>query len=494
MLIKIVNFIIQIIFWYGLILMVLYILFAVSSQRVIKKYLRRTRYVNFYKLSESKYAPYISIIAPAYNESATVVDNVKSLLHLHYVNYEVVLVNDGSTDDTLEKLIREFSLVQVNFYFENKLPTKPVRGIYKSTINAYKNLIVVDKENGGKSDALNTGINLCSHDLIICMDTDSLVEHDALIRLIKPFLEQRDKKIIASGGVIRIANQCEVVEGRLVRVKMPEKGLAFYQLLEYLRAFLLGRVTWADWDGLLLISGAFGMFDKPTVIAAGGYSTNTVGEDLELVVRMRRFLRKKKIKYHVGFIPDPLCWTEVPSTARVFFRQRSRWTRGTIETIRDHIGLFFNPRYKVMGLFSFPYWVFYEWLAPIIEMTGIIVTIILILLNRINWPFFLLLFLSCYFFALIFTTFSVLTDMKYFRIYKEKTTIRRLLYYIFTEPLFYHPMVVLAGIKGNIDFLLGRKSWGRMTRKGFVKEGQVSESPYAQPVTAALRGSYKTRG
>ncbi|MCX7650164.1 MAG: glycosyltransferase family 2 protein [Flavobacteriales bacterium] len=490
MLIKIINFVIHIIFWYGLILMILYILFALSSHRSIKRYMRRTRFVNFYKLSESKYAPYISIIAPAYNESATVVDNVKSLLHLHYVNYEVVLVNDGSTDDTLEKLIREFSLKKIDFFFLPKIQTKAIRGIYKSTINAYRNLIVVDKENGGKSDALNTGINICSHDLIICMDTDGLVEHDALIRMTKPFLEQREKKIIASGGVIRIANQCEVVEGRLVKVHMPKKGLAFYQVLEYLRAFLLGRVAWANWDGLLLISGAFGMFDKATVVAAGGYSTKTVGEDLELVVRMRRYLRKKKIKYYVGFIPDPLCWTEVPSTARIFFRQRSRWTRGTIETIRDHIGLFFNPRYKVMGLFSFPYWFFYEWLAPIVETIGIVVTIILILLNRINWPFFLLLFLSCYFFALIFTTFSVLTDMKYFKIYKEKTTLRRLIYYIFTEPLLYHPMVTLSGIKGNIDFLLGRRSWGRMTRKGFATEGQ--KEPLSSLSPARVQ-TYNTR-
>lgn len=191
-----------------------------------------------------------------------------------------------------------------------------------------------------------------------------------MLKLIKPFLDS-EEKVIASGGIIRVANNCIIEDGRLVDIKLPDTFLARAQIIEYFRAFLMGRMAWSHLDGLLLISGAFGMFDKETVIEAGGYDASTVGEDMELLVRMRRMMREQKQKYRVGFVPDPLCWTEVPQSWKILHRQRNRWTRGTAETLYIHRKMLFNPKYKVLGMLSVPYWLFFEWMAPLIEFLGI---------------------------------------------------------------------------------------------------------------------------
>ncbi len=446
-----------------------YLILTIFSAVTLRKYLRKNSYVDYNSIVASPLAPSLSVIAPAYNESETIINNIRTLLSLYYNNYEVVVINDGSTDDSLEKIIEAYELEKVNYYFDYRLPCERIRGVYKSKNRSFKKLTVIDKSNGGKADSLNAGLNVCRNDLVVSIDADSIMESDALLKLVKPFMESKEKPVIGAGGVIRIANSCEISDGHIQKIILPKKFLPRAQVMEYTRAFLMGRMAWSELDGLLLISGALGMFDREIVIQAGGYSTKTVGEDMELVVRIRRYMTDKGLDYDVVYIPDPLCWTEVPSTVKVLARQRSRWTRGTMETLFKHRGLFFNRKYGKLGILGYPYWLAFEYLAPIVEFLGICWFIYLVIFDKLNWPFFLLLFGFVYFFAVSLSIWSVLFEEITFHKYEKRRDVLRLVGTAFLEPLFYHPMVMLMTIKGNIDKILTRNKWGKMERKGFGK-------------------------
>jgi cellulose synthase/poly-beta-1,6-N-acetylglucosamine synthase-like glycosyltransferase len=319
---------------------------GVYSAKEMIYYLRKNKFVDYRNILASPFAPSLSILAPAYNEENTILENVKSLMSLHYNNFEVIIINDGSKDKTLETLIENFGLYKIPFAYNDKVSTKAVRGVYKSTIASWNKLVVVDKENGGKADAINVGINVSQYGIFACIDVDCIIEQDGLLKMIKPFLEHTESRVIATGGVVRIANSCDVEDGKISKVNLPDKFLPRVQVLEYFRAFLLGRMAWSRLDGLLLISGAFGFFDKEIAIIVGGYNHATVGEDMELTVRMRKYMEQQNKKYLVPFIPDPLCWTEAPESSKILSRQRNRWARGTIETLLMHKDIFFNPKYR----------------------------------------------------------------------------------------------------------------------------------------------------
>ena len=295
------------IFLYSVTLLLSYVLIGLYSIGETKKHIRKNAFTDFRILAASVHAPSVSILAPAYNEGLNIVENVRSLLSIYYANLEVIIINDGSKDDSLPKLLEAYDLVKIDFFVNEQIPTKKVRGVYKSRNSIYHKLIVVDKENGGKADALNVGINISSNHYLVCIDVDCVLEQDALLKMVKPFLEQTDKRVIASGGVVRIANSCTIEEGRLVKVKLANDYLPQIQILEYIRAFILGRMAWTRLNGLMLISGAFGAFDKEIAIKCGGYNHKTVGEDMELVVRMRRYMEEQGEEYIVTYIPDPLC-------------------------------------------------------------------------------------------------------------------------------------------------------------------------------------------
>lgn len=446
-----------------------YLMLTIFSAISLRKYLRKNSYVDYNSIVSSPLAPSLSVIAPAFNESRTIIDNIRTLLSLYYNNYEVVVVNDGSTDDSLEKMIEHYQLEKVNYYFDYRLPCKRIRGVYKSENRSFKKLTVIDKANGGKADSLNAGLNVCRNALVVSIDADSIMEQDALLKMAKPFMEAKEKKVIGAGGVIRIANSCEISGGHINKINLPKQFLPRAQVMEYTRAFLMGRMAWSELDGLLLISGALGMFDREIVIQAGGYKTNTVGEDMEMVVRIRRYMTDNKLDYDVVYIPDPLCWTEVPSSLRVLARQRSRWTRGTMETLWTHRKLMFNRKYGKLGMLGYPYWLLFEYLAPIVEFLGILWFIFLAISGRLNWPFFFLLTGFVYFFAVSLSVWSVLFEEITFHKYEKRRDVFRLIVIAFLEPIFYHPLVMLMSIKGNIDKLLKRNSWGKMERKGFSK-------------------------
>jgi len=444
-----------------------YLILALISAIALRTYLRKNSFVDYNNIILAPLTPSISVIAPAFNEEKSIVDNIRALLSLYYNNFEVIVVNDGSTDNTFKTVLEAFDLERVNYFFDYRIPCERIRGVYKSKNRSFKKLTFIDKVNGGKADALNAGINISKNDLICSIDVDSIMEPDALLKMVKPFMEETDKKVIGTGGVIRIANSCQIENGQIKKIHLPEKFLPRAQVLEYTRAFLMARMAWGKLNGLLLISGALGMFDKEIVIKCGGYSTSTVGEDMELVVRMRRFMAEQKLKYQIIYIPDPLVWTEVPSTLKILGRQRNRWTRGTMETLFKHKILFMNPKYGIFGMLGYTYWLLFEWLAPIIEFLGLLYFVLLIIFGQPNWYFFLLLLAFVYTYAVALSTWALLFEEMTFHKYEKRREVLKLFLMALIEPIVYHPLTVSWSILGNIDYLRGVRSWGKMEREGF---------------------------
>lgn len=458
-------------FVYGSIIILLYVVTAIFAVVELSKYVSRNRRFDFNALLNFDSLPSVTIVAPAYNEERTIIQNITGLLNLKYNDCEIIVVNDGSKDNTLAKVIEFFDLVKTNVYYDMKIPTAEVRCIYKSRIKAFNHLTIVDKVNGGKADALNTGLNLAKKELFLALDVDCIIESDALLRMVKPFLEESKRECIATGSVIRVANSCEIVNGQISKINYPQNLWAKFQVLEYFRAFTLGRMAWKGINGLMIISGAFGMFNRRRALAVGGYNVNTVGEDLEIVVRMRRYMHDvEKKKYCVSFIPDPICWTEVPESAQILFRQRKRWTRGAIETIRLHKHVFFNPRYGVIGMISFPNLVLFEWLAPLIQFVGFGYVLFISIFGMINIQTSVILLFFVISFALMYSFFGVFYETYTYNKYRGTGYLLKAFLIAFFDTLFYQPLNMFFSIVGNYDAFLRKKNtnkWGDMTRKGF---------------------------
>ncbi|MBN3519129.1 glycosyltransferase family 2 protein [Algoriphagus lutimaris] len=448
---------------------IIYLTTMFLSALELRDHLRRNRFADYQDIITSPIAPGVSIVAPAFNEGQNIVQNAKSLISLHYGKFEVIIINDGSKDDTLQKLIDAFELVKTNYAYNYQIECKPVRGVYKSRNESFSKLLVIDKENGGKADALNAGINVASMEIISCIDVDCILSHESITRMVRPFMEETNRKVIAVGGAIGIANNCDVQDGTVTKYRIPNTLLGRFQVIEYFRAFLMGRMAWTRINGLMLISGAFGFFKKDLVLAVGGYFPKTVGEDMELVVRIRRYMEERKIPYKVGFVPDPLCWTEVPEDESVLSRQRNRWIRGTIETLQLHKVVKLNPRYGVLGLLSYPYWSAFEKFAPIVELLGVLYTLTLIVIGDFSAFYFIALFSMLYLLSLLVSSFSILYEQIAFHNYKDKKDLNKLIFTVLIEPFIIHPKVVLWGLRGHIDFIKGKGGWGQMIRTGFKK-------------------------
>ncbi len=456
------------IFFYCLFVMTSYLIMSVISTFAVSRYKKHDKLIDLNTILTSPLQPSLTIIAPAFNEEVTIVDNIRSLLLLYYTNMTLIIVNDGSKDDTLKKAIEAYDMVLSDVDYEAKINTKAVRGIYKSKNPAWNKLILVDKENGGKSDALNVGINLTNSDFFACIDVDCILESNAFLKLISQVILEKEKRVIAVGGMVWLTNGSEVKEGNLTELRAPKKFIERMQVLEYCRAFLMGRTAWSTYNGLMLISGAFGLFDTQIVKIVGGYNTKTVGEDMELVIRMHKYMRESKFPYKVAYIPDPLCWTEAPNNNQILGRQRNRWTRGTIECLWMHKNMFMNPKYGVLGLLSYPYWFFAEWMASLIEAGGYIFVILVIVFKLINWKFFVVLSIFVYFYAVFLTILSLTMQQFIYGKFKRTKDILSLCITAFLEPIFYHPRTVYWAIKGNFDKIFkNNHSWGAMTRTGF---------------------------
>jgi cellulose synthase/poly-beta-1,6-N-acetylglucosamine synthase-like glycosyltransferase len=416
------------------------------------------------RLLSSDALPGLSMLVPAHNEEVTISASVLSFLTLEYPRLEVILVNDGSTDATIEVLIREFDLYEIPAAYPQLIATQRVRAVYRS--RKHSRLVVLDKENGGKADALNAGINLARHPFVLAVDADTLIEPDALLRLARPFV--LGKSVAAVGATIRVANACRVEFGRVVDARVDPRWLPSCQVVEYLRAFLFGRLGWNRLGGNLIISGAFGLFRREYVIAIKGYRTGTVTEDMDLVVRLHRHLHDNGIRAELPFIPDPVAWTEVPVSLAVLARQRERWHRGLIGTLVAHRDMLFNPRYGKPGMIAFPFFLFGEMLAPVVEVAGYAITVAGLAIGAVDLRFAVLFFSVALGYGALLSVWVVMLEELSFKRYERRGDLLRLLSRTVVEALGFRQLTVWFRLQAFWKYYRGVQSWGAMTREGFA--------------------------
>jgi len=440
----------------------IYLLLTLLAARTLLR-LQRYRPIEQLPLAHSQLMPPISVLVPAYNEETTITATVESLLQLGYGEFEVIVINDGSRDQTLQVLIERFGLLPYPAAYRVQIPTQAVRGIYRSV--RYPALRVIDKDNGGKADSLNAGINASRYPLFCGVDADSILERDSLQKVVQPFL--RVPEMVATGGTIRAANGCDVRGGALHRVELPRNPWALLQVMEYLRAFLFGRLGWSSVNAMLIISGAFGVFRKQTVMDVGGYRTHTIGEDMELVVRIHHHLRAQGKPYRIEFVPDPVCWTEVPEDRQTLRNQRIRWQRGLSESLNAHWGLLFSRRGGWPGWVAFPYMVLFEWLGPLVELLGYLWTTWAWWAGFISGQAFSLFLLVAVGLGIVLSVAGVLLEQWSFRMYP---TVRQMLLLVLAavvENLGYRQLNAWWRLVGLYRWARQKEgSWGTMKRKG----------------------------
>lgn len=458
------NFVEEVIVFYVAAINGIYLLLMILGFFALRKVRGRLSRADCEQLLRSPLLPSIAVLAPAYNESATCRQSVRAMLGLRYPDHEVIVINDGSKDDTLKILIEEFKLYRSGRAPSGNLAHKPIRAIYESRDPIP--LVVIDKENGGKADSLNAGINVARADLVCAVDSDSLIEQDALLYVAKPFLD--DETTIASGGIIRVVNGCRVEGGQVVEVRAPRRMLPLFQAVEYLRAFLGGRVAFSFLNSLLIISGAFGLFDRRAVIEAGGYRAETVGEDMELIVRLHRRWRAARKPYRIVFVPEPVCWTEVPESQRVLRRQRNRWQRGTVDSIGLHKGMLFNPKFGVLGFFALPYFFLFEMIGPAIELLGYELTLFGMAFGLIEKELALLFLVVSILFGMLLSMSAVVLEELTQRRYPAPGDVARLFLAAVVENLGFRQLLTIWRTRGLIDGLRGKQGWGAMERRGFA--------------------------
>jgi cellulose synthase/poly-beta-1,6-N-acetylglucosamine synthase-like glycosyltransferase len=420
-----------------------------------------TRLLHMLPRVHSGHEPPVSVIVPAYNEETTIAASVRSMLQLEYPELEVVVVNDGSRDGTLEALRREFALVPFPEAYWRRLEVKPVRRIYRST--RFPNIRVIDKENGGKADAINAGVNGARYPLVCVVDADSILERSSLRRVVIPFLTA--PHTVASGGTVRIANGCEVRGGFLEAVGLPRNLLALLQVIEYLRAFLFGRLGWAPMNAVPIISGAFGVFRKDALVAAGGFRSDSIGEDMELVMRLHRLNRLAEQPYRIAFLPDPICWTDAPESLKVLHSQRTRWQRGLGESLMFNRALLFHPRGGAPGWVMFPFMIVFELLSPLIELAGYLFMTLGFAFGFISPTAFWTFLLLAIGLGMMLSASALLLEEISFHVYKRPSELLALAAAALIENFGYRQLIAVWRLQGLWQWATGRGgAWGEMKR------------------------------
>lgn len=407
--------------------------------------------------NSANYIP-ISILVPAYNEEITIADSINSLLNLDYPLYEIVIVNDGSKDNTVGKVIESFNLKKVSKPYRRLVESNEALSIYEGMGKV--KIILVDKENGGKSDALNMGINISSYPTFLCVDADSMLQIDALKRIVEPFLE--DDTTVAVGGNIKISNDIVIENGEVTAVERPKKFLVIFQMIEYLRVFLNSRISLNGINGNLIISGAFGLYNKKAIVNIGGYTNGLMGEDMEVTMKIHSYYRKNNLQYSTSYVPDAICWTQVPEDMATLRRQRRRWHVGLGQSLKMHKYMFLNPRYGLVGMVSFPYFLLFEYLTPFLEVLGMITITLSYLLGIINLTFFLFYLLIYMGYNITVSMISIIIERYMFSSTTNNKITFKLILFSILESFGYRQMISLFRI-GNVF----KKSyqWGEMTRK-----------------------------
>lgn len=453
---------------YFLVINTSYLLLILMAAGGFVAHLRRLEHAGREETVSSQLAPGVSLLVPAYNEAAGIVPSVQAMLALRYPRHEIVVIDDGSTDDTFERLREAFDLVRVDRELPRDVPVKArVIDVWVPR-DGRTRLVAVRKENSGKTDALNVGINAASEPLVAMVDADSLLDPDALLTVAKPFADD-PIRTVATGGVVRAANGCTVVAGRIVEIRTPRQWLPRVQIVEYLRAFLLGRTGWSRMGALILISGAFGLFRRDVLVEVQGLDTDSIGEDFELVMRIHRHMRRARRDYRVEFVSEPVSWTEVPANLKVLRSQRRRWHRGLWEVLWKYRGMVLNPRYGRIGMIALPwYWVF-ELMAPALELAGIILVPLGLALGLVNIRFALLFVLVAYGYAIVVTLAAMAVEELSFHKYPRWRDLGATLLASVAENLGYRQLTAWWRVEGWWAGLRrGTHVWGTMTRQGFA--------------------------
>ena len=440
-----------------------YFIQLIYSGKALGEYVQYLRFSDYRRYIDSSNMIPVSLIVPAYNEEATIIETIKNLLKLNYPEYEIIVVNDGSKDQTLSLLVEKFGMIPIEQPYKKSVPSMPIRRVYRTS--QHGNLVVVDKENGGKADALNAGINFARYPIVVSMDADSVLEKEALVRIIAPFLQ--DNTVIAVGGVVRISSGCVIQDGEIKEVRLPKTMLGKLQTVEYLRSFFTGRIGAASMGMLLIISGAFGAFRKDAVISVGGYTTHCIGEDMELVVKLHRGFRKANKPYKISFLPDPICWTQPPENLKDLYKQRKRWQIGLINVLLRHRDMAFNPKYGKTGMLMLPYYWIFEFIGPLFETLGYFVVPLSWWLGVISWKFALLFFLLVVMVGLILSLGAIMQESYAMRKFPKMSQILTLAAYAFLDNFGFRQFNTIIRFIGFLKYRKGKDTWGTLKRKQF---------------------------
>lgn len=437
---------------------IIFFLTTILASISLDDFFIRKEHMSYSILSNnSNYIP-ISILVPAYNEEVTIIDTINSLLNLDYPKYEIVVINDGSKDWTANKVIEHFNLKQVVRPFRRMVPSKDMTSVYENQEKV--RVVLVNKENGGKSDALNMGINISRFPLFVCVDADSMLQYDSLKKIVEPFLE--NDTTIAVGGNIKVSNQVVINKGRVVEIRQPKKWMILFQIIEYLRVFLNSRIAFDGLNANLIVSGAFGVYSKQAVINVGGYTHGLMGEDMEIVVKMHAFYRKNKLPYKISYAPDAICWTQVPESYKVLKSQRRRWHVGMGQSLKNHMFMLFNHNYGTVGMIAYPYFVFFEFITPILEILGTATIFASYLLQIIDIEFFLLYLFVYMGYNMIVSMISVLLERYLFGSTMPPKLMIKLLLFCILESFGYRQICSIFRIGAFWRFK--NNQWGNMIR------------------------------
>ena len=422
-----------------------------------------------YLMQGSPLTPAVSIIAPAYNEEVTIIDSVNSIMQIDYPDYEIIIVNDASTDRTMELLIDEYKLVEVPYDIAMRVQSKPIKRVLKSTDERYSKLIVVDKVHGGrKADGSNAGINVCSNKYFVCTDVDCIIEPMALYRMMW-FVINSSKPMIGVGATMLMSNACIVENGKVVEAHVPNVPIPMFQQLEYLRSFLISKLGWSRINALPNISGGFGLFDTDVAVKSGGYDPMSMAEDVDMLLRMVTYMKNSGQDFNLALVPKVCCWTEGPGNLKQLVRQRTRWARGLFEIVSNHRKLFFNPHYGPIGALTLPYLFIFEFIAPLFELSGYLFMIWLIFTGGVNWSAAFIIFGMIYFFSVFISFFVIFFDYKLKAVNWKHTKISygKLILATLLEPFIYHPLITYCSIVGYWRFIINTTAvWTPIQRKG----------------------------